>query len=79
MHQAKFSQNYQLIVQEGEGGCWIASLRGPCPARDDCISVIDLEDAKREAYTFADRHFMLNGIGESRVPRQELDWTSVPK
>ena len=79
MHQAKFSHNYQLIVEEGEGGCWWAALRGPCPTQHNCISTLDLEDAKGEAYTLADRHFMLKGIAEPRVARNDLNWTSISK
>ena len=79
MHQAKFSQNYQLIIQQGLERCWIAALRGPCEARDECVSTLDIDDAKSEAYSFADRHFMMKGIAEPRVPRSELKWTSIPK
>ena len=79
MYQAKFSQQYLLIVQQGTKGCWISALRGPSEARDDCVSTLDIDDAKNQAYSFADRHFTSKGIVEKRVPRNELRWTSIPK
>jgi hypothetical protein len=77
MYQARFSEHYQLMVQHGTEGRWIAVLRGPSEARDNCVSTWDIDDAKSGAYTFADKHFVSKGIAEIRVPRNELRWTSI--
>jgi hypothetical protein len=80
MHQAKISLRYSLILQEGENGCWMAALRGPCPQQDDCISSEDLGDAKRNAYAFAINHLMSKGLKEPGVVTQdELKWFTVSK
>jgi hypothetical protein len=76
MYVAKFSSSYRLILQEGADDAWDGMVDGPCPARDQRISISGLEEAKHALYEFADKHFSLRGIVEPRIPKHQIRWDS---
>jgi hypothetical protein len=76
MHIARFSNSYQLILQKGSDGAWDGMVNGPCPVRDQRISISDLEEAKHSLYGLADTHFSLKGIVEPRIPEHQMRWDS---
>jgi hypothetical protein len=78
MYRAKLSESYQLIVTKDLAG-WSGLINGPCPIEDRRLSTEDLDDAQKEAYDLAIRHFTLKGIAELPIPCNQLQWEYCSK
>ncbi len=60
-YQAGFSNSYMLLIRGDEAGTWTIQINGPRPTNGSLESV-NLADAKSEAYSIADRHFVEKGM-----------------
>jgi len=76
-HQARFSNDYLLLIGKDATGVWRIRMNGPCPIIGSLES-IHLSDAQSEAYSVAVRHFMRKGIVEPRIPREKIVWVAHP-
>jgi predicted secreted protein len=76
-HQARFSNDYLLLIGKDAAGVWRIQINGPRPTSGSLES-IHLSDAQSEAYSAAVQYFMQKGIVDPRIPREEIVWVAHP-
>jgi hypothetical protein len=75
--QARFSNDYLLVLGEDETGAWNLLINGPRPVRST-LSSLHCSDAQSEAYSVAARYFVEKGIVDPRLRSEQIAWVAYP-